>query len=98
MRSSNFVDLVSVQRINVLAVKLSEARQCLRITKAGIEPMRRVNDFAVKRTVPRFLFIAEAELTVVQNGTHLAAQLSELSSKAVTSIHPKHFLWAPSHA
>ena len=36
--------------------------------------------FAVNRTVPRFSFIAEAELTAVRNGAHLAAYVSELSS------------------
>ena len=36
--------------------------------------------FAVMRKVPRFSFVAEAELTALRNGCRLMAQVSELSS------------------
>jgi hypothetical protein len=47
--------------------------------------------FSVKRRVPRFSFIAEAELTAVCNGAHLVAQVSELSSNGCYIDTPEGF-------
>jgi hypothetical protein len=47
--------------------------------------------FAVKRKVPRFLFIAEAEVTAVRNRAHLVAHLSELSSNGCYVDTPEGF-------
>jgi hypothetical protein len=47
--------------------------------------------FAVNRTEPRFLLIAEAELTAVSNGAHLVAYLSELSSNGCYIDTPEGF-------
>jgi hypothetical protein len=37
--------------------------------------------FSVQRTVPRFKFIAEAEVTSVRNGMRVVARVSELSAQ-----------------
>jgi PilZ domain len=47
--------------------------------------------FSVKRRVPRFSFIAEAELTAVCNGAHLVAHVSELSSNGCYVDTPEGF-------
>jgi hypothetical protein len=47
--------------------------------------------FAVTRKVPRFSFIAEAELTAVRNGSSLLAHVSELSSNGCYVDTPEGF-------
>ncbi len=49
------------------------------------------NSFSVKRTVPRFLFTAEAEVTALHQGAHLVAHLSELSSNGCYVDTPEGF-------
>src|SRR5450755_1506066 len=47
--------------------------------------------FSVKLRVPRFSFIAEAELTAVCNGAHLVGHVSELSSNGCYVDTPEGF-------
>lgn len=53
--------------------------------------------FAVQRKVPRFKFIAEAEVTSVRNGMRVVARVSELSVQGCYVDTPEAFPWeAPS--
>jgi hypothetical protein len=47
--------------------------------------------FAVTRSVPRFSFTAEAEVTAVHTGAHLVAHLSELSANGCYIDTPEGF-------